>query len=197
MGSPWTPARHGTGGGHEDDGGSGSTSSSSSIRPQLQQQADDDAPPPPFFPLWNRLVLSLLAMALLWASSLRTAGETESTLGFGPTTIQVSYHTQYKQSRTHTVFFTGYFVHIPPASFPLQVCRTAFDAISAQATAYSACAARQLATCHADLDFAAEQERNRSGVAEAANKLKLDAAEVSGWVGGCSTKIKQLRLYVC
>ncbi len=43
---------------------------------------DDDADDvqPPYFPLWNRLVLSLLGMALLWASSLRTAGA--SWLGF-------------------------------------------------------------------------------------------------------------------
>lgn len=69
-------------------------------------------------------------------------------------------------------------MRIPPATFPLQVCRAAFDAVSAQASAYSACATRQLATCHADLDFAAEQERARTAAAEAANVLKLDAAEV-------------------
>ncbi len=82
------------------------------------------------------------------------------------------------------VFFTEYFVRIPPATFPLKVCRTAFDAVSAQATAYRSCATRQLATCHADLDFAAEQERARSAAAGAANVLKLDAAEVKGSVGG-------------
>lgn len=77
-----------------------------------------------------------------------------------------------------TVFFTEFFVRIPPATFPLQVCRAAFDAVGAQASAYSACAARQLATCHADLDFATEQERARAAAAEAANILTLDAAEV-------------------
>lgn len=69
-------------------------------------------------------------------------------------------------------------MRIPPATFPLRVCRSAFDAVSAQATAYRACVTRQLATCNADLDFAAEQERNRSTAAGSVNVLKLDAAEV-------------------
>lgn len=55
----------GGGGGSGNDDGGGSV-----VRgPALPHRGDDS-----HFPLWNRLVMSLLAMSLLWASSLRTAG---------------------------------------------------------------------------------------------------------------------------
>lgn len=139
----------------------------------------------PHFPLWNRLMMSLLAMALLWASSLRTAG-----VCMGVERIEVRWSFDSSESgnvftctihhprHIISVFFTERFARIPPATFPIRVCRSAFDAVSTQATAYRTCVARQLATCHADLDFATEQECKRSATAEAANVLKLDAAEV-------------------
>lgn len=59
------PGGGGRGGSGRDDDGSGSV-----VRGPALPHRDDDS----HFPLWNRLVISLLAMSLLWASSLRTAG---------------------------------------------------------------------------------------------------------------------------
>jgi hypothetical protein len=75
------------------------------------------------------------------------------------------------------VFLTEYFVRIPPAVFPIHVCRTAAREIHAQATAYKQCAARQMATCDIDLDDAAVKERARSQWAQEQNVARLDQAE--------------------
>jgi hypothetical protein len=92
--------------------------------------------------------LSILAVALLWGTSLNAA-----------------------------VFLTQYFVRIPPAVFPIHVCRTAAREIQAQATAYKQCASRQMATCDVDLDDAAVKERARSQWAQEQNVARLDQAE--------------------
>lgn len=137
---------------------------------QSDQDQDDPRPPPPVSPppprpstppssdslprtsgrqlLWNRIVLSSLAITLLWGTSLNAA-----------------------------VFLTEYFVRIPPAVFPIHVCRTAAREIQAQATAYKQCAARQMATCDIDLDDAAVKERARSQWAQEQNVARLDQAE--------------------
>lgn len=137
--------------------------------PQSDQSHDDSPPPvsssppsPPSTPLssdisprigshqliWNRIVLSTLAIALLWGTSLNAA-----------------------------IFFTEYFVRIPPAVFPIHVCRTAAREIQVQATSYKQCAARQMATCDIDLEDAAAKERFRSQWAQEQNVARLDMAE--------------------
>lgn len=143
----------------------------------LEQSEQDQPPPvspraPPLTPsssepsprtssrelLWNRILLSTLAMALLWGTSLNVA-----------------------------VFMTEYFVRIPPAVFPIHVCRTAAREIQAQATAYKHCAARQMATCDIDLDDAAFKEKARSQWAQEQNVARLDLAEALYryfWFGG-------------
>lgn len=136
---------------------------------QSDQSQDDRLPPPvssppspPSTPLssdrssrtssrqliWNRIVFSILAIALLWGTSLNAS-----------------------------IFFTEHFVRIPPAVFPIHVCRTAARKIQAQATSYEQCAARQMATCDIDLDDAAAKERARSQWAQEQNVLRLDMAE--------------------
>lgn len=139
------------------------------VTPLDQSEQDQPPPPPPVSPLappptpsssdpsphtssrellWNRILLSTLAMALLWGTSLNAA-----------------------------VFMTEYFVRIPPAVFPIHVCRTAAREIQAQATAYKQCAARQMATCDIDLDDAAFKEKARSQWAQEQNVARLDQAE--------------------
>ena len=98
--------------------------------------------------LWNRIVLVILAMALLWGTSLNTA-----------------------------VFFMEYFVRIPAATFPIKVCQTAAREIQGQATTYRQCAARQLARCDVDLDDAAAKERARAQWAQQQNVARLNEAE--------------------
>ena len=94
------------------------------------------------------MLLSILALSLLWGTSLNAAS-----------------------------LIMSFFVNLPPATFPIQVCRTAAREIHAQATAYKQCAARQMLACDRDLDEAVRKESARSKWAHEQNIARLELAE--------------------
>lgn len=123
----------------------------------LRHQQDGSSPPTALAPesppgsrqlLWNRMLLSILALSLLWGTSLNAAP-----------------------------LILSFFVNLPPATFPIQVCRTAAREIHAQATAYKQCAAHQMLACDRDLDEAVRKESARSKRAHEQNIARLELAE--------------------
>lgn len=86
--------------------------------------------------LWNRLVLSLLALSLLWAASLRTAGK-EGSLSFRYACVCAYSLPSHSPSLPHLIrpliqaYITSHFITLPAPTFSIQVGKSVNQSVPA------------------------------------------------------------------